>query len=100
VAWAAIDNGQYPYGFIAKSTVCRTYYSDTEYYDPGTYYREYFPNDPKHPYYNIKVTAIKIARSSRTADEEEEVNALIDYLNGKPSTFGKKAIQNFCYKTP
>lgn len=95
VALAALENGDYPYGFVAKSQICKKF-DGVEYYTEGTYHHIYSSTDPTHPYLPIKLKGIKTAKTRDTA-QETVLSAFIDFLKGQGSTLGTELLTQFCY---
>lgn len=100
VALAAIENGDYKYGFVAKSLICRKF-DGVETYTEGTYHHIYSPRGP-HPYLPIKLKGIKIART-RTAAQDTVLTAFIDFLQGRDGVpaeggtpLGTGLLQQYC----
>lgn len=92
--YAAVDNGTYPMGFVAKS--------QTGTCNPSS--GAYTPNADTYTYYNyapgsstydaIIQDGIIIART-RTSDQETEVQTFVDYLLNNTSS--KNTVRSFCY---
>ncbi len=96
--YSAVSAGTYPYGFVAKSEVCRTvsgtptwnsYASTTyarEYYAEGTSSSSATPPSPiptgSQTFDHILQYAIEIANSSRTDDQNTELTNFINWVNG------------------
>jgi len=96
--YATIGNGEFPYGFVAKSQICRNY-SGTEFYPEGTYHHNYPSTGSGHPYLPIKLKGIKIAKT-RATDQDAELAAFIDFLTGQGTTVGTETLKQYCYTTP
>ncbi|WP_400766448.1 molybdate ABC transporter substrate-binding protein [Methylosinus sporium] len=111
----AVLAGTYPYGFVAKSQVCRTVsgtptwnsYSSTtyarEYYAEGTSSSNAVPPNPissgSQPYDHITQYAIQIANSSRTTAQSTELTNFVNWLNGStPGSTAHSVILSYCYR--
>jgi molybdate transport system substrate-binding protein len=95
VTQAAVELGNFSYGFVAKSAICSNP-SGTEIYPAGTYHAEYTPNGT-HPYAKIKVSGAKIAIAARTTDQETELTNFVNFLTGSGTTRGTAVLQRYCY---
>ncbi|ACK51585.1 hypothetical protein Msil_2663 [Methylocella silvestris BL2] len=96
--FAAVDGGIYGYGFVAKSQICQ-YYGGAEHYVDGTYHHEYRSNNAAHPYLELALKGIKIART-RATDEEAELASFINFLTGVGTSVGTDILKQYCYKIP
>ncbi len=97
-AFAAVDEGFFAYGFVAKSQICQ-YYGGSEHYVAGTYHHQYNPEYSAHPYDKIKLTGIQIART-RTKDQDVELTNFVNFLTGNGTSVGTGVIKQYCYKVP
>jgi molybdate transport system substrate-binding protein len=88
VVYAALRFGKQPFGFVARSQVCK-YANRVFSYPPGSYHHEYKPDDPAHPYDAelVTLTGIKLAKT-RTSDQETELQNFISFLTGAADSFG------------
>jgi ABC-type molybdate transport system substrate-binding protein len=100
VALASIENGDYSYGFVAKSLICRKF-DGVESYAEGSYHHIYSPGG-SHPYLPIKLKGIKIART-RDAAQDTVLAAFIDFLVGREGVpaaggtpLGTALLEQFC----
>jgi molybdate transport system substrate-binding protein len=103
--YSVIKKGLYPYGFVAKSQICR--YVDGGYiYPANSYYLEYKPNDRAHPYTPLHLNGIALALTARTTAAETELANFISFLTGTAdsygvtNTIGTSIIQSYCFRLP
>ncbi|WP_180982474.1 molybdate ABC transporter substrate-binding protein [Methylocella silvestris] len=98
--YAAVKDGTFPYGFVAKSAVCTKPSTTEVWYDSThTSHHEYLYNDAAHPYDQIKQYGVKVVKS-RTADQETELTNFLNFLTGVGTTLGTAKIQYYCYQLP
>jgi molybdate transport system substrate-binding protein len=106
-ALAGINLGIFPYGFVAKSSVCLQPTLGIDTFPDGSFHHEYIPFGRHHPYDPelVTVMAIRLA-NTRTADQEAELKNLIAFLTGTKDTFGNvnisgtNIIQHSCFELP
>jgi molybdate transport system substrate-binding protein len=103
---AALRIGKHPFGFVARSQICK-FANGVASYPPNSYFHEYRPNDPAHPYDQelVTLTGIKLAKP-RTADQDTELANFISFLTGAEDSFGEAPaegtaiLQSHCFRTP
>lgn len=99
--YAAVANGTYKQGFIAKSKVCR-YDAATNTYSfnatgvIGATWKEY-PYNGAHPYSQIVQNAVGVVHSGRTSAQDTVLANLISYLTGSTA---QGVITHYCYLLP
>ncbi|MBS0447233.1 MAG: hypothetical protein JSR59_14940 [Proteobacteria bacterium] len=98
VVQAAVDLGMYPYGILAKSTICRNPYG-TETYPEGTYHHEY-PTLGGLRYRFIDDTGLATAQPDRTPAAEQELAEFSDFLKGVGTTWATDVLKSYCYTVP
>ena len=85
------------YTFTGKSQIC-TVFNGVEQYEEGTYHHEYKLG---RDYFNdIVLAGVKIASATRTAAQETELSAFIDFLTGVGTTLGTTGLTNHCFSLP
>jgi molybdate transport system substrate-binding protein len=104
---AAVENGAFPYGFIANSAVCALDANGERVYPAGSYHHLYKPHDDfdGHLYDKLVLKGVKIAKT-RTTDQETELTNFIAFLSGAADasgavkTAGADLIKGHCFKIP
>jgi molybdate transport system substrate-binding protein len=101
-SYAALDTGTYAYGFVANSSICSLDGAGNPSYASGTYHHVY----DREIDLRVHLTGIKLASTTRTADQEAELANFIAFLTGtadlNSSTFtaGTDQIKGHCFKIP
>jgi molybdate transport system substrate-binding protein len=106
IVYASLRFGKHPFGFVARSQICK-FAKGVFSYPPGSYYHEYKPDDPVHPYDVdlVTLTGIKLAKT-RTSDQEAELQNFVSFLTGAQDSFGAvpadgtAILQSHCFRLP
>jgi molybdate transport system substrate-binding protein len=99
--FSAIKKKTFPYGFVAKSQICRSA-GGVQSYPTGTYHKEYTPEDGYTP---IHLKGIAIALT-RTTDQQTQLSDFISFLTGAADSHGvanptgPAIIQSYCFGLP
>jgi molybdate transport system substrate-binding protein len=102
----AIQVGDFPYGFVAKSGICIAF-QGTETFPAGSFHHDYEPYDLEHPYEQglVTLTGVALAKTGgRTADQNAELQNFISFLLGTPNvqgatnTTGPAIVKSYCFK--
>jgi molybdate transport system substrate-binding protein len=95
LTFAAVSNGSYAYGFIAKSAICSAS-GGVESFSSGHHHEYAFNGTPTYP--EIVQDGIPIELGQTSTTKTQVVN-FINYLQGGVDGFGLTDIQNSCYGT-
>jgi molybdate transport system substrate-binding protein len=99
--YSLVKVGAYPYGFVARSQICRSN-SGVRTYNAGSYHKEYGLSNGATPQL---LTAATIAKT-RTTDQNTVLSNFIAFMtgtadsNGVTTTFGTGIIQGYCFDLP
>jgi molybdate transport system substrate-binding protein len=99
--YSLIKVGAFPYGFVARSQICRSS-SGIRTYVAGSYHKEYGVSNGAIP---IVLTAATIAKT-RTTAQNTVLSNFIAFMtgaadsNGVTTTFGTGIIQGYCFDLP
>ncbi|WP_198033014.1 substrate-binding domain-containing protein [Methylosinus sp. PW1] len=89
--YAAIQAHTYAYGFVAKSQICS--FDGTTYTFTGNSHHSYTTGyDPISQY------GVEIAISSRTPDQQDELDKLVDFILNNSTA--QSIIRSYCYTYP
>jgi molybdate transport system substrate-binding protein len=101
-SYAALKLNLYPYGFVARSQICR-YSNGTYTYPAGSYHYEYTGPIVQAP---LLLTGVTLANTARTATQNTALANLAAYLTGTAdstgvtTTQGQTLIQSYCFALP
>jgi molybdate transport system substrate-binding protein len=82
-------SGDYAYGFVAQSLICRNYGSGNSF--PVGYHHSYLYSDPTYGYSRISQWGIKIAKSGQ---DTTTLNNFVNFLTGSS---GQSVLAGYCY---
>ncbi|MBY6240840.1 substrate-binding domain-containing protein [Methylosinus sp. Sm6] len=120
-SYAAIDSGAYALGFVANSSICSLDANNQQAYPAGSTHYLYASDDDSHRRHrhhwriplrsnkldsSVMLAGVKLASSTRTADQEAELNNFIAFLtgtadlNGSVFTAGTELIEGHCFEIP